>query len=481
MGQKANPISLRLQYNNRHFDSCWYSDHFYTNLLSRELMVQKYINTFLKILKLPLARINIQFCGKKTQLYTLFCYPKQSREFNSKLFQITSGFPHVITENGTSCLDFEKQKKSITNLLLWDSLFSDKYIQSHLSLHKLRNITKNPHSGSTILLPLETAPVTKTRVSHKKSNKVLNNMLMTNVYHTLSMLGHLHVTKENKENTKGIVSSIKIQTVDKQIKATLKYFLIFKELYKSNTLILFTQFLRHPARIKHYAYSFSQNLNTEGRYTLSQREIAHPTKVVVKCTKALKALDLDTLLQTHLFSKTNDTFTHKFPIYENESFMEQGGSDVVVTPQTSISRLLLSISSRHLETKYRYKNYIENYLSSISNSKVSFLPIRSSQDWQSAGFIADELVYLLENRVTFRRLKARLLKQLSEQSEILGVRISCSGRVGGKSKKSQRAKLDFIKYGQTSLHVFSSRVDFAVRTAHTGLGSMGIKIWVCYK
>ena len=31
MGQKVNPISLRLQKTNRHFDSCWYDDYNYTH------------------------------------------------------------------------------------------------------------------------------------------------------------------------------------------------------------------------------------------------------------------------------------------------------------------------------------------------------------------------------------------------------------------------------------------------------------------
>ena len=51
----------------------------------------------------------------------------------------------------------------------------------------------------------------------------------------------------------------------------------------------------------------------------------------------------------------------------------------------------------------------------------------------------------------------------------------------GKIKKAQRAKMDSLKYGQTSLHIFSSKIDFAIRTASTSLGSTGVKVWICYK
>ena len=69
MGQKINPVSLRLQYTNRHFDSCWYSEYFYKNLITRDVFLQHYLNNFLKLLKLPAGRYSIQHLQKKTQIY----------------------------------------------------------------------------------------------------------------------------------------------------------------------------------------------------------------------------------------------------------------------------------------------------------------------------------------------------------------------------------------------------------------------------
>ena len=112
---------------------------------------------------------------------------------------------------------------------------------------------------------------------------------------------------------------------------------------------------------------------------------------------------------------------------------------------------------------------------------MELIPFFANYEWQDAGYFADEIIYLLERRVSFRQLKNKILKQLMYNPNIQGVRITCSGRVGGKSKKAQRAKVDSLKYGETSLHVFSSKIDFAHRTAHTPLGSTGVKIWICYK
>ena len=89
MGQKINPVSLRLQYTNRHFDSCWYSEYFYQNLLTRDVFLQHYLNNFLKLLKLPAGRYSIQHLQKKTQIYNFLCVPKSTREWRAKLFGFT--------------------------------------------------------------------------------------------------------------------------------------------------------------------------------------------------------------------------------------------------------------------------------------------------------------------------------------------------------------------------------------------------------
>ena len=99
---------------------------------------------------------------------------------------------------------------------------------------------------------------------------------------------------------------------------------------------------------------------------------------------------------------------------------------------------------------------------------------------QAAQLLLQEVIYYLERRVPFRRLKAVLLQELgSNYTE--GVRVVCSGRVGGRSKKAQRARKEGFQLGQTSSHVFSSRLSFASGSGITPFGKIGIKVWICYK
>jgi ribosomal protein S3 len=141
----------------------------------------------------------------------------------------------------------------------------------------------------------------------------------------------------------------------------------------------------------------------------------------------------------------------------------------------------ISLNNQKPEKDLKYIKNLERNLADFFKTDMSLIPFFVNFEWQDAGYFADEIVYLLERRVSFRQLKNKILKQLIYNPHIQGVRITCSGRVGGKSKKAQRAKVDSLKYGETSLHVFSSKIDFAHRTAHTPLGSSGIKVWICYK
>lgn len=114
-------------------------------------------------------------------------------------------------------------------------------------------------------------------------------------------------------------------------------------------------------------------------------------------------------------------------------------------------------------------------------------------------FLADTVAYLLEKKVLFRSIKRQLLlelnasnksfkvlesslfskiKDLEKEKKITGIRISCSGRVGGRSKKAQRSRKDTFIWGETGLHVFSNKLDFAKTHAETPFGTVGVQVWI---
>lgn len=127
-----------------------------------------------------------------------------------------------------------------------------------------------------------------------------------------------------------------------------------------------------------------------------------------------------------------------------------------------------------------YRCHVEGVLDQQTGSSVKLVPFQVSTEKQSALFLAQEVVYFLEKRVPFRKIKDQILKELKGSKIIKGVRITFSGRVGGKSKKAQKAKTETVKQGKTSLGVFSSRIDFAQKSALTSFGLIGVKVWICF-
>ncbi len=125
-------------------------------------------------------------------------------------------------------------------------------------------------------------------------------------------------------------------------------------------------------------------------------------------------------------------------------------------------------------------SYIEYILSSQLKSNVRLFSWKTRDEKKSALFIVEQIVYFLEKRVPFSRIKQQMSRELNLES-MKGIRVTYSGRLGGRSKKAQRSRQKTFQWGQTSSHVFKSKLSFASKHALTIFGKIGLKVWVCYR
>jgi small subunit ribosomal protein S3 len=56
-----------------------------------------------------------------------------------------------------------------------------------------------------------------------------------------------------------------------------------------------------------------------------------------------------------------------------------------------------------------------------------------------------------------------------------GIKVQVSGRLGG----AEMARSEMIKEGRCLLHTFRADIDYALAEAHTKVGVLGIKVWIC--
>ena len=180
-------------------------------------------------------------------------------------------------------------------------------------------------------------------------------------------------------------------------------------------------------------------------------------------------------------SKATSQTTRRF---QNKLLSQQPVADLALHEKplraTGMQKQKVQSFPCHRHENSLYRCHVEGVLDKQTGSSVKLVPFQVSTEKQSALFLAQEVVYFLEKRVSFRKIKDQILKELKNSKIIKGVRITCSGRVGGKSKKAQKAKTETVKQGQTSLGVFSSKIDFAQKSALTSFGLIGVKVWICF-
>src|SRR6185437_13019758 len=109
----------------------------------------------------------------------------------------------------------------------------------------------------------------------------------------------------------------------------------------------------------------------------------------------------------------------------------------------------------------------------ITNSEVSLNIVEIRKPEIEAKLIAEGIAQQLERRVAFRRAMKRAV-QSAMRLGALGIRINCSGRLGG----AEIARMEWYREGRVPLHTLRADVDFGTGTAKTTYGTCGVKVWV---
>lgn len=90
-----------------------------------------------------------------------------------------------------------------------------------------------------------------------------------------------------------------------------------------------------------------------------------------------------------------------------------------------------------------------------------------------AQLVAENIAMQLERRVAFRRAMKRSV-QSALRMGAKGVRINCSGRLGG----ADIARMEWYREGRVPLHTLRANVDYGFAEAKTTYGIIGVKVWV---
>ncbi len=93
---------------------------------------------------------------------------------------------------------------------------------------------------------------------------------------------------------------------------------------------------------------------------------------------------------------------------------------------------------------------------------------------ESASLIGQQIAEQLEKRIPFRRALKGMIDQVTQNKDILGVKIEISGRLGG----AEMRRREWLSKGKIPLHTLRADIDFARVEANTTYGVIGIKVWI---
>ena len=112
-------------------------------------------------------------------------------------------------------------------------------------------------------------------------------------------------------------------------------------------------------------------------------------------------------------------------------------------------------------TKLTGNNKVQLNITEIKQAELDAAPVAQG--------VADQLV----NRIAFRRAMKRAV-QNAQKYGAEGIRIQCSGRLGG----AEMCRTEWYREGRVPLHTLRADIDYGFREAATSAGRIGVKVWL---
>ena len=157
--------------------------------------------------------------------------------------------------------------------------------------------------------------------------------------------------------------------------------------------------------------------------------------------------------------------------------VKEAGLSKVLIERSSSKKMVINIHvARPGVIVNKKKNEIEvlrKDLSSLVDADIRLNVIEVRKPETDAQLVASSIATQLEKRVSFRRaMKKAVQNALKSGAE--GIRINCSGRLGG----AEIARMEWYREGRVPLHTLRADIDYGESTGHTTYGACGIKVWI---
>lgn len=117
---------------------------------------------------------------------------------------------------------------------------------------------------------------------------------------------------------------------------------------------------------------------------------------------------------------------------------------------------------------------LKEELKQLTNKEVQINIFEIKRPELDARLVAESIARQIEGRISFRRaIKMSIASTMRMGAE--GIKVTIAGRLNG----AEMARTESFKEGRTPLHTFRADIDYALAEAHTKMGRIGVKVWIC--
>ncbi|HPD61244.1 MAG TPA: 30S ribosomal protein S3 [Thermodesulfobacteriota bacterium] len=146
--------------------------------------------------------------------------------------------------------------------------------------------------------------------------------------------------------------------------------------------------------------------------------------------------------------------------------IERVGAKIIISIHTARPGIIIGRKGAEIDN-------LKNEIQKMTHQEVFINIIEVRKPEIDAQLVAENIASQLERRVSFRRAMKRSVTS-SLKFGAQGIRISCSGRLGG----AEMARTEWYREGKVPLHTIRANIDFGFAEAKTTYGIIGIKVWI---
>ena len=116
---------------------------------------------------------------------------------------------------------------------------------------------------------------------------------------------------------------------------------------------------------------------------------------------------------------------------------------------------------------------IRTDLEKLTNKQIQLNILEVKNPDMDAQLVAQGIAEQLNARVAFRRAMRKGMQGALRQGA-KGIRVQCSGRLGG----AEMSRTEFYREGRVPLHTLRANIDYGFYEAKTVFGRIGVKVWI---